>query len=59
MPYVLKEGEWRKIQTRISVYRERTRTAKGARVVMVAANGLKDNAYSGNVPAVVTFDLLF
>ena len=58
-PYVLKEDEWRKIQTRIAVYRERTRTTKGVRVVMVAANGLKDNAYSGNVQAVVTLNSLF
>ena len=58
-PYVLKEDEWRKIQTRIAVYRERTRTTKGVRVVMVAANGLKNNAYSGNVHAVVTLNSLF
>ena len=58
-PYVLKEDEWRKIQTRIAVYCERTRTTKGIRVVMVVANGLKDNAYSGNVQAVVTLNSLF
>lgn len=58
-PYVLKEDEWRKIQMRIAVYRERTRTTKGVRVVMVVANGLKDNAYSGNVQAVATLNSLF
>ena len=59
VPYVLREDEWRKIQTRIAVYRERTRTTKGVRVVVVSAHGLKDNAYSGNVQAVVTLDSLF
>ena len=58
-PYVLKEDEWRNIQMRIAVCRERTRTTKGVRVVMVVANGLKDNAYSGNVQAVVTLNSLF
>ena len=59
VPYVLREDEWRKIQTRIAVYRERTRTTKGVRVVVVSAHRLKDNAYSGNVQAVVTLDSLF
>ena len=33
--------------------------SKGVRLVLVAANGLKDNAYRGNVQSVETLDSLF
>ena len=58
-PYALDEEEWLRIQARMEIYRRQTKTNKGIRLVVVSANGLKDNAYRGNVQAVVTLSSLF
>lgn len=57
--YALEREEYLKLQDRLETYRRKSRTKKGVRLVMVAANGLKPNSYSPNVQAVVTLDDLF
>ena len=58
-PYVLDEEEWQRIRARMETYRQQTKTNKGIRLVIVAAKGLKANAYGGAVQSVVTLDSLF
>ena len=57
--YSMSEEEGRKLQRRMEVFRTATRTAKGLMPTLVCNVGLKRNASSAFIQAVVTLDDLF
>ena len=58
-PYEITKDYYQHIVERQEQFRNETRTSKALMLTMVASSGLKNNAYSGSIPKVLTLDDLF
>jgi len=58
-PYEIKKDYYQHLLERLEQFRSETKTRKALMLTMVASSGIKQNAYSGSIPKVITLDDLF
>ena len=58
-PYEIKNDYYQHLIERQEQFRTETGTRKALMLTMVASSGIKQNAYSGSIPKVITLDDLF
>lgn len=58
-PYEINKDYYQHLLERQEQFRSETRTRKALMLTMVASSGIKQNAYSDNIPKVITLDDLF
>lgn len=58
-PYEMTSEEDQKIQKRRATFIDETGTNKSVHLILVAANGVKNNSYSDEIQSIVTIDALF
>lgn len=58
-PYEIKKDYYQHLLERLEQFRSETRTRKALMLTMIASSGIKQNAYSGSIPKIITLDDLF
>ena len=58
-PYEITLNEFKKLQNRLAVFQQETKTGKAVHITLISANGIRKNKYSDIAQSIINGDDLF